>query len=317
MADFVIIPDSSSDFTKDLRDRFGVPDVLRGMVYFPDGHAEACDVDWEKYNPKDFFESMRSKKVIYKTATAPTGDIKTLFEKHLKEGKDIISLSLSRALSGTHSLCEMAKKELLKQYPDRKIYCLDSNGYSGSMVVLIIMALKLKEQGASIDEVAQYIEKTKYCIHQMGSMDDLFFLVKTGRISNFKAFFGSLMGINPMADFNREGLSQVIHKFKGKKAAFDATLEYIKKTIIDPQDQIIVVCHSNREQQAQLLAQRIRDEIKPKEVIINHIGMSCGPSIGPGLCAAYYYGTEISEGLENEQKIMASIANDIKNRGKN
>lgn len=307
MADFVIIPDTSSDLTAELRERFDIPDYISGLVYFPDGHSELSDLDWKKYNPKDFYESMTDKKTLYKTACAPMGDILAVFEKQLSQGKDILCITLSSALSGTYQTCQMAKMELAEKYPDRKIICVDSKRYSTALSLLVILAAQKKAEGATIEETAQYVENCKHRVHQMGPMDDLFFLVKTGRISNFKAFFGTLVGINPMADFNREGMSEVLAKFKGKKAAFDAVIEYMRGTIENPQDQIIFVAHSNREQAAQLLAQRIQEEFSPKEIIINHVGMSCGASIGPGLCAAFYYGSEISEGMVREKELMNTI----------
>ncbi len=307
MSDFVIIPDTSCDLVKDLRERFGIDDYISGIVYFPDGHSEFADLDWERHDPKEFFESMSDKKTIYKTACAPTGDIIEVYEKYLKQGKDILAICLSTGVSGTYSVCEMVKKELEEKYPERKIICIDSLRYSTSLSLLCIMAANKRKEGATIDETAEYIESVKHRIHQMGPMDDLFFLCKTGRISNFKAFFGTLVGVNPMADFNRQGLAEVLAKFKGKKAAFDAVIRYMKETIENPEEQIIFVAHSNRPEAAQLLADMIQKEFSPKEIIISHIGMSCGASIGPGLCAAFYYGSEISENCEKEKEIMQQI----------
>ena len=307
MSDFVIIPDSSCDLVKDLRERFEIDDYISGIVYFPDGHSEFADLDWERHDPKEFFESMSDKKAIYKTACAPTGDIIEVYEKYLKQGKDILAICLSTGVSGTYSVCEMVKKELEEKYPERKIICIDSLRYSTSLSLLCIMAANKRKEGATIDKTAEYIESIKHRIHQMGPMDDLFFLCKTGRISNFKAFFGTLVGVNPMADFNRQGLAEVLAKFKGKRAAFDAVIRYMKETIENPEEQIIFVAHSNRPEAAQLLADMIQKEFSPKEIIISHIGMSCGASIGPGLCAAFYYGSEISENCEKEKEIMQQI----------
>lgn len=307
MADFVIIPDMSCDLTKPLRERFGIPDYISGLVYFPDGHSEPSDIDWERYDPKTFYESMSDKKTIYKTACAPVENIIEVYENQLKQGKDILGIVLSSALSGTYQTCELVKKELLEKYPERNIIIIDSLRYSAAMAVMIMMAAEKQAAGATLEETAAFIEANKHRVHQMGPMDDLFFLTKTGRISNFKAFFGTLVGINPMADFNRDGMSEVLGKFKGKKNAFDAVIRYMRETIEEPEKQIVLIAHSNRPQAAELLAQMVRDEFSPKEVIINHIGMSCGSSIGPGLCAAYYYGTEISEGMTREKAIMESI----------
>lgn len=307
MSDFVIIPDSSCDLTKELRERFDIPDYLRGVIYFPDGHSELVDLDWGSIDPKTFYESMTDKKALYKTAYAPVEDIMTVYEKHLKEGKDILVICLSSGLSGTYQTCEMVKRELEPKYPERKIICIDSMRYSTALSLLVIMAAMERQKGASLEETARFVEENKHKIHQMGPMDDLFFLCKTGRISNFKAFFGTLVGINPMADFNRKGMSEVLGKFKGKKKAFDAIIKYMRKTVVNPESQIMFVAHSNRPEAAEILKDMLIKEFNPKEVIINHIGMSCGASIGPGLCAAFYYGTEISEDLKVEKQIMNDI----------
>lgn len=307
MSDFVIIPDTSCDLVRPLRERFDVADYISGLVYFPDGHCENSDLDWEKYDPKWFYQSMSDKKTIYKTACAPAGDIIEVFENQLKEGNDILCITLSSALSGTYQTCEMVKNEILPKYPERKIVVVDSMRYSTALSLLVIMAATKRKEGYTLEQTAEFVEQNKHCVHQIGPMDDLFFLCKTGRISNFKAFFGTLIGINPMADFNRSGMSEVLGKFKGKKAAFDAVIKYMRKTVKNPQDQIMFVAHSNRPKAAEALKEMIIKEFNPKEVILNHVGMSCGASIGPGLCAAFYYGEEISEEMKREKEIMAEI----------
>lgn len=307
MANFAIIPDTSCDLVRPLRERFNIDDYISGLVYLPSGECVPSDIDWDTFNSKDFFESMKDKNVSYRTACATTGEIIKTLEKHLKAGKDILCITLSSALSGTYQTCELVKNQLLEKYPERKIICVDSMRYSTALGMLTIEAAIKRSEGFSLEETAEYIDKNKHRLHQCGPMDDLFFLCKTGRISNFKAFFGTLVGINPIADFNRGGLSEVIGKFKGKKAAFDAVIKYMNKTIVSPSEQIIFIAHSNREAAAELLKEMIIKEFNPKEVIINSVGMSCGVSIGPGLCAAFYWGEEISEDFSREKNIMNEI----------
>lgn len=312
MTDFVIIPDASSDLTRDLRERFDIPDYIRGTFYFPDGTEAAADLDWKLMDPETYYTSMSGRNVIYKTASAQRSEIIATYEKQLELGKDILSVSLSSALSGTYQSCCKIAQELMEKYPERKIIVVDSLRYSTALSLLVIMACQKKKEGATLEETAAYLEANKHRVHQMGPMDDLFFLCKTGRISNFKAFFGNLIGINPMADFNRNGLAQVLGKFKGKQRAFDAVIEYMKATIENPEEQIVFVAHSNREQQAKVLAERIRQTFHPKEVIINYVGLSCGASVGPGLCAAFYQGKEISQDMSFEQELMNRIIQEQK-----
>lgn len=313
MADFVIIPDASSDLNRELRERFHIPDYVRGTIYWPDGRGTPADLDWEQIDPVTYYTSMSGRNVLYKTASAQRGDVFQVFEKQLKAGKDILAITLSSALSGTYQVFCHVAQELMEKYPQRKIIVVDSLRYSTALSLLVIQASQKQQEGATLEETAAYLEEKKHCIHQIGPMDDMFFLVKTGRVSNFKAFFGTLIGINPMADFNRQGLSQVLGKFKGKKRAFDAVIEYMRGTITSPQDQIVFVAHSNREQAAHVLAQRVQETFSPKEIIINHVGMSCGASIGPGLCAVFYEGRPISENMEYEQSLMDQIVANQKN----
>jgi DegV family protein with EDD domain len=205
-------------------------------------------------------------------------------------------------------------KELLKKYPERRIVVIDSLRYSTSLALLVISAAIKRQEGASFDEVVEYLEKEKYRIHQMGTMDDLFFLVKTGRVDGFKAFFGSMIGLNILADFNEKGLSEPIAKLKGKKDAFKAIVEYIDKTVENPSEQIMFIAHSNREEAAKLLAESVKERFNPKELIITEVGVSCGASIGPGLCAVFYKGAPASAGLEKEKALMDEITASIKSK---
>ncbi len=312
MREFVIIPDTSCDLTKELRERFGITDYLSGILYHPDGKEERVSLDWETMTAKEFYDSMKGRKALYTTATPPLGEISAVFEKYLQQGIDVLSISLSSGLSASYSNTVRIAEELRKKYPERKIICVDSQRYSTALALLVIEACLQKEQGKTIEEVEQYLISIRSTIHQSGSMDDLFFLVKTGRVTNFKAFFGQMIGLNIIADFNHSGMSEVIGKCKGQRDAIDAEVQYIAETIVDPHNQIIFVAHTNREAAAHLLAEKIREVIQPKEIIMNTVGAACGATIGPGLCAAFYRGNPVSENMEQEKQLMEKILSKIK-----
>ncbi len=202
MADYVILTDSSTDLTKDLRERFGIDDYLPGNINFPDGHTEDSTLDWENISPQDFYTSM-SKDSMYSTSIKGLEVQEAFFEKYLKQGKDILNISLSHALSNTYDCCRKAASNLQEKYPDRKIICVDSLRYSGGDGLLCSIAGDMKKEGKSIDEVAQWLEDNKHRCHQTGTVDDLKFLAKMGRCSNVSAFMGSLINIKPIAEFNR------------------------------------------------------------------------------------------------------------------
>ena len=141
----------------------------------------------------------------------------------------------------------------------------------------------------------------------MGVLEDLFFCKRMGRVSATAAVMGTLVGIRPLADLGETGLSTPIGKVRGRKAAIDTSIEYIRRTIENPEEQIIFVTHSVRKEQALELKRRIEEEFRPREVIVTTVSQACGASIGPGLYAAFYLGKPISKGLAEERKLLAEL----------
>ena len=305
MADYVILTDSSTDLTKDLRERFGIDDYLPGNITFPDGHTEDSTLDWENISPQDFYTSM-SKDSMYTTGIKNIEVQEAFFEKYLKQGKDILSISLSHALSNTFDGCRKAAQNLQEKYPDRKIVCVDSLRYSGGDGLLCSFAGEMKKAGKSLDEVAEWLENNKHRCHQTGTVDDLKFLAKMGRCSNVSAFMGSLINIKPIAEFNRDGMNQIITKVTGYKKLFAAMIEYMKATI-EPDTKRIFVSHTFRKAQWLQLQELIRENFPSAEIIPTTVNMANGSSIGPGMVVAFYMGKEISEGLVEETKILEEI----------
>ena len=143
----------------------------------------------------------------------------------------------------------------------------------------------------------------------MGIMDDLFFLARTGRIAKAKAFFGTMAGIKPMGEFSASGLTEAIGKAKGTKRGLDATIAYMQDRILEPEKHIVFIAHSLREKEAKYLEDRIREVIKPKEIICLPLDQTSGANMGPGLAAAFFYGKPLSPELAEEKALLTSILN--------
>lgn len=307
MKPFALVSDNACDLDKGLRARFGIDGLVIGTVTFPDGHTQKSDVDWEHTTPDEYFASMSDKKHIYKSAAANVTEIKEVFLPFIKEGRPVLGIFLSAALSGTYNFALKAAEEIRAEYKDAKISIIDSQRYSTSLGSLLAVASQMRAEGKSFEETSAWVEANKNCFHQMGVMDDLFFLARTGRVSKAAALMGNLVGVEPMADFNGHGLSEVIAKVKGLKRAFQVTIDYMKRTIVDPQDHIIFIAESLRKKQVELLRQMVEEQIKPKEIIVTAVDMSSGANIGPGLMACFYYGKMISPDLKDERAIMAEL----------
>ena len=110
-----------------------------------------------------------------------------------------------------------------------------------------------------------------------------------------------------MGDFNKNGLTTVLTKVLGTKKAVDTTVEYVRRTIVNPEEQLIFIANTDRRKNAELIRDKLLQTIKVKEVILIDCGPTSGINVGPGLAAVFYFGTEISNNNEAEQKLMNEI----------
>jgi len=309
MNNFEIIVDASCDLTKELRDRFGIAEkYVKGLITYPDGSEMIADLDWENTTPEEYFGLMVNKKALVKTAMVSREATEEVLEYYAKQGKNMLCITLSGGLSGTYGNAVKAAENILEKYPEVSIKCVDSRRYSTAEGLLAIYASQLRSQGKTLDETFEELEKNKARVHQIGMLDDLYFCNRMGRVSGAAAVMGTFIGIKPMADFGSEnGMSTVVGKVRGYKAGFEAIVNYMEKTIIEPEKQIVFVCHSVREQQAKTVRDMIIERIHPAEVIIATVGQSCGATVGPGCIAAHYFGTPVSPDNVEEKAIFAEV----------
>lgn len=306
MSRFAILCDCTCDLTEEIRKRFDI-DYIKGHIAFPDGKEHICSLKWDIISRDDFYASLLKKDAAYATSPANITEYAECFRSYAQKGIDVLSLSLSSGLSGTYSFALKGAEAVSVEYPNVKIICVDSLRYSTLCGLMAVCASEMRENGSTVEETAAWLESNKNRFHQMGWVDDLTFLARKGRITNSKAFFGKLVGVKPLGDIDYNGLTTVLGKAKGEKAALEAIVRYIELTAEKPEEQLFFIAQSYRSRQAELLRELIAERIHPREIIMTEVFPGCGVSIGPGLMAAYYIGQPISVGLENEKKIMTEL----------
>lgn len=306
MDKFVVIGDVSCDLSQEERLFFKVDDYMTGHLTVDDAQfvTKLC---WEDISARELFDILKDKKRSVSTSPANAEEVCAFFETYLKQGYDILSISLSGRISATYSFTVTAANKLKQAYPDRRIVCFDSMRMSKGFGYIVAMAALKKSEGLSLDETLAYITEIRPRVHQMGPIDDLFFVARRGRISKAKAIFGTFAGVRPMGDYSADGYTNVLAKAKGANKAMQATIEYVKATIVDPEDQYIFIAHSDRAELAERYRQMIESEIKCKKVFLSEIFMGCAPNIGPGMISVNYLGAPITEDMSKEEGILADI----------
>jgi DegV family protein with EDD domain len=306
MSNFAIVTDSFSELSEDIRKEFDI-DFVPGHITLADGIERNLNLKWDIISKDDFYSQIKKNPDVFKTCPANVAEITEKFESYAREGRDILSISISTSISGTYNFTLQAKQAVNEKYPDVKIECIDSRRYGPAFGLMLIKASQMRAEGKSVVEAADFLRQNLACYHQAGWLDDLSFVAKKGRISNSKAFFGQLIGIKPIAEIGESGLPTIIGNIKGEKKAMQIELDYIAATIVDPQNQDILICNSLREKQAETYKQMIKERFSPRAIYETEVFCGCGLNMGPGVMCAYYFGKPLSKNLEEERKLLQEL----------
>lgn len=254
--------------------------ILEGVTY----HG-----DEEKITMGEFYDKMRA------GATPTTTQVnfetaRERFEPLLKEGKDILHLSFSSALSGSYNTVNMVAQELQEHYPERTIIVLDSLCASLGQGLLVHKALNLRDEGKSLEEIARWVQDNKLHICHNFTVEDLKYLYRGGRVSRTTAVVGTALGIKPIMHVDNEGRLVPCGKVRGRKASLNALVDNMVKQCQGMENDIFFISHGDCMEEAEYVAKLVREKLKIEKCLINHVGASVGSHSGPGTMALFFMG---------------------------
>lgn len=289
MKNYVIVTDSTSDLPEEIVEQLGIKVIpltfeLEGKSYLDHHDAGGLGVH-------EFYERLRKgEKSI--TSLINTGTFIDYLQPILKAGDDILYIAFSSALSGTYNSSLLAIEELLEEYKDSKIISIDSKSASVGEGLLVYSAAKKKEEGLSIEELQEWILQNMLKVCHWFTVDDLNHLKRGGRVSALSATVGTALNVKPILHVDNEGHLIPISKVRGRKKSLYALLEHMVETCVDPQEQVIFIGHGDSLEDAELLAQLIREKFNVKDIVISNIGSVIGTHSGPGTIALFFFGTK-------------------------
>ncbi len=289
MSEYILFTDSSCDLPQSMVEEMQL--AVQPLTVYLDGKPYKNYPDQRELSYEKFYEMLPNCKEV-KTSAVNQHDFMESFEPYLKEGKDLLYLGFSSGLSGTYSASAMAAAELSEKYPDRKIFTVDTLCASLGEGMLVYLAWLQKKAGKTIEEVRDYVENIKLKQCHWFTVNDLFHLKRGGRVSGATALIGSMLGIKPVMHVDNEGHLVATGKVRGRKASIRALVDEMKKLAIKPEEQVIFISHGNCPEEAEAMAETVRNELKVKDVIVNPIGPVIGAHSGPGTMALFFIGTE-------------------------
>ena len=293
MRDYVILSDYCCDLDADLRKKYGI-EYIPMRIIFGDTDIPAS-LDWEKISPKEFYDMMRGG-VRVRTAQINADEFKEAFSKYLDEGKDVMYIACSSALSNSYKSSLMAHDILAQERPGGKIVCIDSRNACLGLGMICMTASELRAEGKSIDETAQYIEAHKQEVNQFATVESLNYLKRAGRVSTTSAVFGGLLQVKPIIISDADGQNVAVEKVKGRKNSLVRLADLFKETYRSNPHQRICIGHADAPEAAEELKTLVKERLPEEgvEVITAGIGRIFGATTGPGTLAVYCYGKEVT-----------------------
>lgn len=283
---FKILTDSSCNLSLEMLDELGI--IHKSLTIVDEAGNEIRNYLTDKsFSFKGFYDRLRDKEHI-KTSLINVEEFVSMYEDVLKNGEDVLAIIFSSGISGTYQAAKIAADDLREKYPERKIIVIDSLCASIGHGLMILYAAEMQKEGKSIEEVADFIYKNRLRMVHKFTVDDLFFLKRGGRLSGGVAIVGTILQIKPLLHVDNEGKLITQSKVNGRKKAINAMFEEFKATVVDPENQIVAICHGDCFADAELLANKIRSEVKVKDIIINYCDPVLGAHAGPGVLALFY-----------------------------
>lgn len=289
MNQFVILTDSCADLTASLVEQLDVQ--VMPLSYNMDGKIVYNYPDNREMDPHEFYDLLRAGKTAT-TSAVNVAQFSEAIEPSLQAGKDVLVLAFSSGLSTTYNSAVIAADDLKEKYPERKVYVVDTLCASMGQGMLVYLAAKEREKGSSIEQVRDWAENNKMSIAHQFTVNDLFHLKRGGRVSAATAVVGSMLAIKPLLHVNDEGRLINIGKVRGRAASLKGLVDAMEKAVIDPANQTIFISHGDCWDDANAVADMVKERFGVKEVIMNYVGPVIGAHAGPGVVALFYLAKE-------------------------
>ena len=285
MAEYVITTDSTVDLGIKRMEELGIRFATLSYSY----HGQEFPDDMRDESAMKIYNAMRGGEVITTSQANPEQFVE-IWSNFLQQGKDILYIGFSSGLSGTVNSALIAKEQLAPQYPERKIYVVDSLCASGGEGMFLQHVLQKKDQGASLEECYRFAEEFKLRVNHWYTVNDLSYLRRGGRVSAAAALFANILGIKPVMNMDDTGHLIPREKVKGRRAAIKRMFEHLVE-LTDIQDNpFFHITNADCMEDALYLKTMLNERYPNVPVNISMVGAVIGSHCGPGTLALFFIG---------------------------
>ncbi len=287
MANYKIITDSACDLPVKMLQELDVSTVALTVNFRGETRNDSVD----DAQVKELYDAMRGGEVATTAAVNPDGWSKVI-ESAVAEGFDAFVLAFSSGLSTTYQSAVIAANELAEKYPQRKIMVVDGCAAALGQGLFVWHICKMRDVGLSLEELAAWAEENKNHVAHWFTVDDLVYLKRGGRVSAATALVGTMLNIKPVLHVDNEGHLVSMVKARGRKAAINTLVSKLQELGGDWDNSTVFICHADCMDDAQRLAEIVKEKCGVQETFIGNLGAVIGSHAGPGTLALFFMGNE-------------------------
>ena len=292
MRQFVLTCCSTADMTKEYFEEREIPYIC---FHFHIGEKDYEDDLGQSVPFKEFYQMIRDG-AQPTTSQVNVEEFMEAWEPFLKEGKDVLHVCLSSGISGTYNSACIARNELREKYPERRLEVLDSLQASSGYGLLVDILADMRDAGKTLKETYEWGCANRRKVHAWFFSTDLTSFRRGGRITGTEAMLGTILGICPLMNVDKDGRLVPRKKIRTKRKVIEEMVKTMEEHVQDGAAYSGKCFISNSDCRED--AEMVRDKIEAKwsqlkgKIIINSVGTVIGAHTGPGTVALFFVGDE-------------------------
>lgn len=276
-----LVTDSTCDIPEELIQRYDITVIPEVVVWGEEILRDRVDI-----TPEAFYQRLETDKRHPSTTLPSPADFEKVYKDALADGaQEILALTVSSAMSGTYQLAKQVGDGI-----NVPVHVIDSKGPTMSLGWQVLAAARAREAGSAIEEMIAAAGRVRQTLVQIVCLDTLEYLYRGGRIGSATKFIGSLLDLKPLVHINHQtGMVEAAGRARTRRKSIDMLVDLFFEKLDITKNLHIAVLHGNALAEAQALAERIRQEYAPLELLVNITGPVLGINTGPRALALCGY----------------------------
>ena len=289
---FAVLTDTSSNLPTELIRKYDIKEIA--FPYYINGEEHRC-LDTAAFDGDEYYARIRDGLRVTTSQISPQ-TYTEFFEPFLREGLDVIYVSMSSGISGSCGSAHIAAQELRERYEARRVEIVDTRGAALGEGLVALQAAEMRDRGVSTELAAARLRLLSERMFNVFTVDDLMHLHRGGRLSNVSALIGTVLQIKPILKGDEEGKIVAFAKVRGRKQSIRTLAQMYDKLAVEPEKQLVGIVQAGCRDEAEALAAMLRQNRPPREILTVEYEPVTGSYVGPGALALFF---ESKEGVRS------------------